>query len=505
MLDETIKSLRTTNLTIAALSLFVFITLINYEQEVRKLHNIEKVTFICKLFLESGGSIAIPAYSDEAIKYVSEFGIKDIDLISTITHMNYALPIWFGNIYCGDSDDSGVALDSGSLLTWNQWDVYISKKECDYKTAKKIYLENFERNNYDDDNIIEINFDNLPKEVSNEKYRLPADYIDLTLDSHDTIALNTQIFIEKCFGQFLSGKNDDSSENLCDIEMEEVSISPDLFKEQIGWEKEESDSKSKGQYNGKQKLASLKIYFVHEKTQKIYLASVSNQAFTELDIEGEALGFADNKMKIQVESIDQELTRASSLDLLGKLYTEATGVSYHKKDSQDLIAWVENESRKLYQGNIFVPIVGLSIPINWLLSSVAAVYIGIMLWAYFLVRNISKDEKLQPSVPWMLSIWRWMGSDGSRRQKTRNIAHYILGCSFLAARAAVYFLPGILLLSTVVITDNIAYAYLLPNLMSKISISVVGIFIFSLAVLMLLLDISTIQKIRYQHRDKLLG
>lgn len=409
MLDEVIKNQKSALVILFAFTVFLFVTMEQYKADLEDQHDLERALMITLLFLNKGDELEIPADSDEENISLEELKIN-LPLVEAMAHINYALPLLFGQIFCPE----------GRVLSWTDWKVNIADEECKEKSVSERFASHTKYMYKYRNKIEEMPDSSEIQKLMAEKIRVPHRIDELVYGDADLVDIPLDHHIAQCV---VNSTSKEGIWDFCNIEWSEIRDSTRLLNDQI-----------------KNGLSSL--YMVVDVSGRNYDLMVTNQSYSKPNIDGEVFG-SPSVFKIYPSWSSQSFTQEESLVFLGELYTKSTQVSYKNKDYSELVSWVENKKEELNSGVISLPILNVDVPVRWFLFSMALIIFGLILWNFYLLKLISKGEGLSPSVPWMLLVWSMVASAS---HSFKFISYFMLGTVFLLFRFLIIIIPGILLL-----------------------------------------------------------
>lgn len=440
MIDEAIKKLKSTLLTITVLFLFLGVTTVKHDQDVDAHEDAELATLIHLLYQHEPWEIEIPANADDQVTYAPNV-VPNITFIEALATLNYSNPVLFGDNYCSDYA-IGVP-----LYEWNGWSVSVDPTECEPLISvggRYNFLNRFNDPQLADfDSLVEHDF-------FKRKIRLPLDHGDLFLEGRRNLTLILDEEIKRCGDlatSFVSVPDD------CDVEWYGIENSIPHFKTQ---------------YN--ERLSSVRLLM--EKGPVSRSVHFGNQGELITEPAGELFGIK-NEYYFGTESRDHEawsewsihFTPESVVETLKQHYEEGADRSAFNVETPLMIDWVESRSRILKTGEIVIPIVDIALPLSLILVTVSILLVGLYGWSHFLLDLISDSIGQSVSVPWMLLIWRRRAETNIDFRFQQGIAYFMM-----LLRWSIFVIPPLFLLFLALAFSQLSNQLLLPSIWYRVFI-----------------------------------
>ncbi len=400
MIDEVIKSIRTTMLLIGAVSLFTLLAVGEKKDALNWIEEYEETFIKFLLFDRKDARIEIPNNSDESSYLTTSEDTASLGRLEVLAHVNHALPAWAINNLCEYeySETEDASLKSARLFSFFNWQVSIAYEECSESDETT----------------------NMPRKPFGnhiEQYQIDTkDYESFGKDSF--LEYETSIIGNKesdllffCDGYLVDELDDNGS---CD-EIPIKSLGVDDY------EMHEMFSAKWRLYHQirENNFASIQLLISNTKEVDFSLSFNNLSYFDEGGVDFDPV-FATGDFRLQEHDGTVGFNKKYYLDDLITKIEKHHGKNYQveKLDSADFHVRYQSQLRIDYrERTLTLPVVNQKIKAVYMEIGVYLLLLGLLLWLHQLFKLLNRQHDLTPAIPWMLYCVFYWGKNGFKRKE----------------------------------------------------------------------------------------
>jgi hypothetical protein len=512
MLNECIKNFRNAILSLAILSIFLVLVVIDMWAKVDATIKLEQAAISYQLINESAKDLIIPNTEDDN-EYITlhDAGYSHVSIGLALAHMNYSFPLWFGDHYCQNELQERSPKNKKIIFEWLSWEISASPNECIYQSPIDI--------------IPQLTTEKIIPErialVTPLKVRMPYDDSDKYIDYSEGVIISLDGSLFSCLTMVDTPESEQQYSQSCRLEDAENNHAESIYLDHVGMNdrsaiikesmnalavyamgslndekldeltdndefREMSVQKGDGPY-----FATLQLQAKHKKTGHEFLLTVDNVAVLQNRYNAEDKLLMVGEMPfISAPWFEDKQSSEDILDTLRELYSESTGQFDNERSAGELINWVQTQVLAIIEGKINAPFIGTPIPLSALLSIVLLIYAVLLAWTYHLSSVINGLTYEAVEVPWMLLLLK-------RKSDQQSLLRYIdlvLAACLLLMRAFIILLPSLFIFALLLRGDAISN-YFLPNTDLKYTVMLAVTPLFLLASTIIYIEVTTIKKL----------